>query len=76
MAKRYVVTIGRADLGEMDEWSRHRKLANARTEAKKMATIGHFRVAANTPQFSAIWNQDDWESDGNRPVNPIEVYEP
>jgi len=54
MAKMYVVTIGRAELGEMDEWSRHRTLRKARMEAKKMATTGHARVASNTPQFSAI----------------------
>jgi len=76
MAKMYVVTIGRAELGEMDEWSRHRTLQKARAEAKKMATTGHARVASNTPQFSAIWNQADWESDRSRLVEPIEVYEP
>lgn len=68
----FVVTIGRADL--MDEWSRHRTMGAARKEAKKMARVGH-RRAGGTPQVASIWREEDWDSDGNRKVEPSEVWE-
>lgn len=70
----YVVTIGQAKLGEMDEWSRHRTLSAAVKEAKKMASTGHRRVAQGAPQLATIWASSVWDREtAGSPLGIVEV---